>query len=86
MAILKVARLGHPILRQQAEPVSPEAIPAPDIQHLDLVKDREGGLERLAAELTELKKSGPGALSAYVRNVRLALYADATQVFVEMRE
>ncbi len=43
-------------------------------------------LERLAAELTELKKSGPGALSAYVRNVRLALYADATQVFVEMRE
>ena len=43
-------------------------------------------LERLAAELTELKKSGPAALSAYVRNVRLALYADATQLFVEMRE
>ena len=43
-------------------------------------------LERLAAELTELKKSGPAALPAYVRNVRLALYADATQLFVEMRE
>ena len=28
MAILKVARLGHPVLRQIAEPVSPEAIAA----------------------------------------------------------
>jgi len=34
MAILKVARLGHPILRQTAEPVSPEAICAPEIQRL----------------------------------------------------
>ena len=34
MAILKVARLGHPILRQVAEPVSPEAIGAPQIQRL----------------------------------------------------
>ena len=34
MAILKVARLGHPILRQVAEPVSPEAIGAPEIQRL----------------------------------------------------
>ena len=34
MAVLKVAHLGHPILRQQAEPVSPEAVPAPDIQRL----------------------------------------------------
>ena len=32
MAILKVARLGHPILRQVAEPVSPEAIRSPEIQ------------------------------------------------------
>jgi peptide deformylase len=34
MAILKVARLGHPILRRVAEPVSPEAIRAPEIQRL----------------------------------------------------
>ena len=34
MAILKVARLGHPILRQIAEPVSPEAIGSPAIQGL----------------------------------------------------
>jgi peptide deformylase len=34
MAILKVARLGHPILRTVAEPVSPEAIGAPEIQRL----------------------------------------------------
>ena len=34
MAILKVARLGHPVLRQIAEPVSPEAIAAPEIQRL----------------------------------------------------
>jgi peptide deformylase len=34
MAILKVARLGHPILRTVAEPVSPEAIKAPEIQRL----------------------------------------------------
>jgi peptide deformylase len=34
MAILKVARLGHPVLRQIAEPVSPEAIRSPEIQQL----------------------------------------------------
>ena len=34
MAILRVARLGHPVLRQVAEVVSPEAIGAPEIQRL----------------------------------------------------
>jgi peptide deformylase len=34
MAVLKVARLGHPVLRRIAEPVSPEAIRSPEIQHL----------------------------------------------------
>src|SRR5262249_39032456 len=34
MAVLKVAHLGHPILRQKAEPISPEAIGAPEIQGL----------------------------------------------------
>jgi peptide deformylase len=30
--ILKVARMGHPVLRQTAEPVPPDQIPSPDIQ------------------------------------------------------
>ena len=34
MAILKVARLGHPVLRQQAQPVPPETIGSPAIQRL----------------------------------------------------
>jgi peptide deformylase len=34
MAILKVARLGHPVLRQVAKPVAPEAISTPEIQRL----------------------------------------------------
>jgi len=40
MAILKVARLGHPILRQLAEPVPPEGIGAPAVQRLidDLIE------------------------------------------------
>jgi len=34
MAILKVARLGHPVLRQVATPVPPEEIRSPEIQRL----------------------------------------------------
>jgi peptide deformylase len=34
MAILKVARLGHPILRRVADPVEPGLIKSPDIQRL----------------------------------------------------
>ena len=34
MAILKVARLGHPVLRKVAEPVDPAAIRTPAIQRL----------------------------------------------------
>jgi regulator of protease activity HflC (stomatin/prohibitin superfamily) len=41
-------------------------------------------LERLAAQLGELKQAGgSGALRAYARNVRLQLYHEATQAFVE---
>ena len=42
-------------------------------------------LVRLATQLTELKKSGPGALGAYTRNVRVALFERAQQVFLEAR-
>ena len=34
MSILKIARLGHPILRKVAQPVEVEAIPSPSIQNL----------------------------------------------------
>lgn len=34
MAILKVARLGHPVLRAKALPVPPEAISSPKVQRL----------------------------------------------------
>jgi peptide deformylase len=47
MAVLKVARLGHPVLRRIAEPVSPEAIAAPEIQKLiddmlETMEDHDG--------------------------------------------
>src|SRR5215510_16084000 len=32
MAILKVARLGHPVLRQGAKPVDPQSIRTPQVQ------------------------------------------------------
>lgn len=37
----------------------------------------------LAAQLKELKLSSPGALAAYVRNVRLKLFSEATRVIME---
>jgi regulator of protease activity HflC (stomatin/prohibitin superfamily) len=40
-------------------------------------------LVRLAAQLMDLKSRGSEALRAYVRNVRLALFEKAQQVFVE---
>jgi hypothetical protein len=43
-------------------------------------------LNSLAAQLTELKKTGPGALQAYVRNVRLSLFEQAKQVFLEAKK
>jgi len=47
MAVLKIAHLGHPILRQVAEPVSPEAIGSPTIQRLiddmlETMEDHDG--------------------------------------------
>jgi regulator of protease activity HflC (stomatin/prohibitin superfamily) len=42
-------------------------------------------LERLAHELYGLKKTGPDALDAYVRNVRLDLFKQAERAFVEVK-
>ena len=43
-------------------------------------------LNALASQLSELKKSGPQALPAYVRNVRLALFNQAQQLIVEAKQ
>jgi peptide deformylase len=34
MSILKIARMGHPVLRQKAKPIDPERITSPEIQGL----------------------------------------------------
>ena len=34
MSILKIARMGHPVLRQKCEPIDPEQITSPEIQGL----------------------------------------------------
>ena len=41
-------------------------------------------LERLAEQLADLKRNGPRALSAYLRNVRLGLYDQAHDVILEV--
>jgi regulator of protease activity HflC (stomatin/prohibitin superfamily) len=41
-------------------------------------------LVQLAAQLRALEASGPGALDAYLRNVRLGLFAKAGQAILEM--
>jgi regulator of protease activity HflC (stomatin/prohibitin superfamily) len=42
-------------------------------------------LTSLAAQLAELKGSGPGALDAYLRNMRVAVFGKAAQVFMEVK-
>ena len=41
-------------------------------------------LERLAEQLADLKRNGPRALPAYLRNVRLGLYSQAHDVILEV--
>jgi regulator of protease activity HflC (stomatin/prohibitin superfamily) len=42
-------------------------------------------LERMAEQLTRLKQSGPDALTAYVRNVRLGLFEKSDRAIVEVQ-
>jgi regulator of protease activity HflC (stomatin/prohibitin superfamily) len=42
-------------------------------------------LTKLAAQLVDLKSRGPAALRAYVRNVRLSMFEQAQQIFVEAK-
>lgn len=43
-------------------------------------------LRMVAAQLADLKASGPDALSAYLRNVRLKLFSKAQRVYVEVNQ
>jgi len=43
-------------------------------------------LNWLAAQLGELRKNGPSALPLYLRNIRLALYAKASHIILEMKK
>jgi regulator of protease activity HflC (stomatin/prohibitin superfamily) len=43
-------------------------------------------LNWLAAQLVELRKNGPEALPLYLRNIRLALYAKASHIILEMKK
>ena len=43
-------------------------------------------LNWLAAQLTDLRKTGPEALPLYLRNIRLALYAKASHIILEMKK
>jgi regulator of protease activity HflC (stomatin/prohibitin superfamily) len=42
-------------------------------------------LRWMATQLAELKKHGPSALPAYLRNIRLALYGKAQRIILEMK-
>ncbi len=43
-------------------------------------------LNWLAAQLSDLRKNGPDALPLYLRNIRLALYAKASHIILEMKK
>jgi peptide deformylase len=64
MAILKVARLGHPVLRTAAEPVSPEAITSPEIQRL---------IEDMLETMAEYDGAGLAAPQVHVSQ-RIVIY------------
>ncbi len=42
-------------------------------------------LERMATQLEQLKQSGPGALKAYVRNVKMSLFGRSERAFIEVQ-
>ncbi|MDB6033430.1 MAG: band 7 protein [Verrucomicrobiales bacterium] len=42
-------------------------------------------LRALAAQLKQLKESGPGAISSYLRNVRLRLFTQARRIILEVK-
>ncbi len=76
MAILKVAQMGHPILRRVADPVDPEVIPTPAFQRT---------CEDLLATMDEYDGAGLAAPQVHlsVRLVALTLDdADGPEIWV----
>ena len=58
---------------------------AVEIETLDAQAEVEP-LKAMAAQLSELKKHGPDAIAAYLRNVRRKLYGKAQDAIVEIRK
>ena len=54
-----------------------------EIGIVEIYADGELGCA-LAAELAQLRQSGPDVLAAYLRNVRMALYDKARQIYLEV--
>jgi peptide deformylase len=74
MAILKVARLGHPVLRQVAEPVSPEAILSPSVQEF---------IDDLIETMYEYDGAGLAAPQVHVSQQIVAFAVDANPRYPE---
>ena len=76
--------LGHARMRVNAED-GYEAQPIEDGALLLAADLRLDNREALAAQLGELRRSGPEGLAAYLRNVRLGLFSKAQQIFLEAK-
>ena len=76
MSILKIARMGHPVLRQVARPVDPEDITSPQIQQL---------IEDMLATVIDADGAGLAAPQVHV-SLRLVLLSldefDGFQVWI----
>ncbi len=71
------------LARAQADQTIVQSRRAVEIETLRAQAEVEP-LNMLAAQLQQLKQSGPDVLEAYLRNVRLGLYQKARQIFVEV--
>lgn len=71
------------LARAQADQTIVQSKRAVEIETLRAQAEVEP-LNMLAAQLHELKQSGPDVLAAYLRNVRLGLFSKAQKVFVEV--
>lgn len=71
------------LARAQADQTIVQSKRAVEIETLRAQAEVEP-LNMLAAQLHELKQSGPDVLAAYLRNVRLGLYSKAEKILVEV--
>ena len=71
------------LAQAQADQKIVESKRAVEIETLNAQAEVEP-LNRLADQLSDLKKHGPNALEAYIRNVRLDLFKQAERAIVEV--